>query len=82
MTSGLLLILGKVVVLIGAGLEVRHLIGAIRKQFSGCSDLRSVATRAMTLDDVTIAGIILCLTLVVALAFTLANELMHAPIGS
>jgi hypothetical protein len=66
---------GKAVVLVGALLELRHLIAAIAKHFNGCASLRSVLARAGKLDDATLVGMVVCAILAVAIAVTIYGEL-------
>jgi hypothetical protein len=66
---------GKAVVLVGALLELRHLIAAISKHFHGCAGLQSVLARAGKLDDATLVGMVVCAILAVAIAITICGEL-------
>jgi hypothetical protein len=65
---------GRAVVLVGALLELRHLIAAIKKHFKGCEDVRAVVARATQLDDATLVGMVVCAILAVAIVVTVYGE--------
>lgn len=69
---------GRAVVLVGALLELRHLIAAIRKHFSGCQDLRAMMARATQLDDATLVGMVVCAILAMAITATIYGEVGEA----
>lgn len=74
MASELVLTLGRIIIVIGAALELRHLLTAVWKKFEGCTDLRSAVDRALRLDDVTAVGIAVCVLLAAAIVVTIGSE--------
>ena len=58
----------------GVILEEKHLAAAILRQFAGCTTFKEVAARAWGLDDVSIAGVVLCGVLIWASARSLMSE--------
>lgn len=76
MAIDMVLGVGNAVVLVGALLELRHLIAAIRKHFDGCAGLRSALVRAGKLDDATLVGMVVCAILAVAIGVTIYGELL------
>jgi len=69
------MMVGKVVVLTGALLEIRHLVAAVSKHFEDCPNLWSAIARVKTLDDATLIGMIVCGILGVAIVVTILGEL-------
>ena len=70
----LILKVGKAVVLVGALLELRHLIAAIRKHFHDCENVWAVLNRATQLDDATLVGMAVCAILAIAIVVTVYGE--------
>ena len=66
--------IGKAVVVVGALLELRHLVSAILKHFAGCQGIRSAMSRAVQMDDATIVGTVVCAILAVGIVVTILGE--------
>jgi hypothetical protein len=74
-----LLAIGRLIVLVGAILELRHLGEAVCQHFEGCSTAAAIIARLATLDDATIVGILTCLILAGALLLTAIADLDFRP---
>lgn len=68
-------IFGRVVILVGAVLELRHLATSVLGIFSDCRTFGCAFSRLIRLDDVSLAGLALCLALAVAILFILLRQL-------
>jgi hypothetical protein len=66
---------GSAVLMLSAAIGLRHLTMAVFERFRGCRDARGFAERFLSLDDVTIAGVVTCGLVAVVLSVDLGTAM-------